>query len=574
MSDPFGKERAIVSASVLMLAMVGLGMRLAFLHLGPHDDTRKKVQNRQRIEKTIVPGRGTIFDYKGGGNALALSLPVKDICVDPAQIATNGNLSDIAIQLSEMLGQPADEIMTKLDDPRKHYVNVCRFANQELSEQVRQRNLTGVFFQESTLRHYPNKSFMCHVLGFVNYKGQGSAGVEQSLDKDLRGSAGLLDSRVNAKRQELYWQRESDIPAVAGANVCLTLDQNVQYIVEKALDEVMKEHHARGAWAIVQRVRTGEILAMASRPSFDLNEFSTADTNAMLNRAVGSIYEPGSTFKAAVIAAAFNEGTVKPETVFDCENGAWTYKKRVLRDYHPYGMLTVADGLKKSSNILTAKVALTLGEKRVYEYLRAFGIGSKTGVDLPGEESGILHPVSAWSGISVTRVPIGQGVAVTALQMLGVFCAIANDGFLMKPFVVSRVVRDNGVVVHESKPEVVSRPITFQTAATMRRLLSRVTEEGGTGTRAQVEGYEVAGKTGSAQKPVAGGYSSTAYMASFVGFLPAEDPEIGLIVVVDEPQPLHTGGVVAGPAFSRIASQTVRYLDIPPTQYKLASKDE
>jgi cell division protein FtsI (penicillin-binding protein 3) len=554
--------------------MVGLGIRLAFLHLGPHDGIREKVQNCQRIETTIAPGRGTIFDCKGEGNALALSLPVKDICADPAEIVKHDKLSDVATQLSEILGQPAHEIVTKLGDPRKRYAGICRFANEELVNRVRQRNLTGVFFEDTTLRHYPNKSFMCHVLGFVNYEGQGIAGVEQSLDKYLRGSAGLLDSRVNALRQELYWQRESYVPAVAGASVCLTMDQNVQYIVEKALEEAMKEHHAQGAWAIVQRVRTGEILAMASLPSFDLNEFPTADKEAMLNRAIGSVYEPGSTFKAATIAAAFNEGTVKPETVFDCENGAWTYKKRVLRDYHPYGMLTVADGLKKSSNILTAKVALMLGEKRVYEYLRAFGIGSKAGVDLPGEETGILHPVSQWSDISITRVPIGQGVAVTALQMLGVFCAIANDGFLMKPFVVSRVTGSNGAVLHESKPEVLSRPITFQTAATMKKLLSRVTEEGGTGIRAQVEGYEVAGKTGSAQKPVAGGYSSTAYMASFVGFLPAEDPEIGLIVVIDEPQPLHTGGVVAGPVFSRIANQTVRCLDIPPTQRRLASAGE
>ena len=574
MNERQGKIRLIASAAFLLLAMVGLGARLAFLHLGPHDGIRKRVQDNQRFEETIAPGRGNIFDCKGEGNILAVNLPVKDVCADPAEIVKSSKVPDVAVQLSEILELPAGEIVVKLSNPSRRFACVRRFVGDEQAEAVCQRKLPGVFLRETTLRHYPNKSTMCHVLGFVNYDGQGSAGIEMSLDKHLRGSPGLLDSRVNALGQELYWQREKYLPAVAGASVCLTLDQNVQYIVEKALDSVMEEHNAKAAWAIVQRVRTGEILAMASRPGYDLNKFPTADRDSMLNRAIGSVYEPGSTFKAVVIAAALNEKVVATDTVFDCENGSWMYNKRVLRDYHPYGSLTVADGIKKSSNILTAKVALRLGDRQVYQYLRAFGIGGKMGIDLPGEEAGILHAVSKWSNISVTRVAIGQGVAVTALQMLGVFCAIANDGYLMRPYVVSSVVGSTGSVIYRGNPEVMSRPVSFETAATMRRLLSRVTEEGGTGIRAQVDGYEVAGKTGSAQKPVAGGYSTTAYMASFVGFLPAEDPEIGLIVVVDEPQPLHTGGVVAGPVFSKIASETVRYLDVPSSKSgQLANTD-
>lgn len=573
MNDLRGSARFFVSAVLLALAMVGLGIRLAFLHLGPHQGIRDKIQNNQRVEQTIAPGRGQIFDCKGGDNLLALNLPLKDICADPSEVTKSNAVADVASNLGQMLELPADEIVVKLGNPRKRFVCLRRFVSDDLAQAIREKKLTGVFCSDSTQRYYPNKSFMCHVLGFVNYEGLGSAGVEQSLDRYLRGSAGFLDSRVNGLRQELYWRRENYIPPVAGGDVSLTLDQNVQYIVEKALDEAMEDHKARGAWAIVERVRTGEILAMASRPAFDLNKFPTADKDAMLNRAIGTVYEPGSTFKACVIAAALNEGTVTPETMFDCENGAWMYNRRLLRDYHPYGVLSVADGVKKSSNILTAKVALTLGDKRVHQYLRAWGIGRKMGVDLPGEESGILHPVAEWSNISITRVAIGQGVAITALQMLGVYCAIANDGFLMKPYVVNSVSGSDGSVLYQAKPEVLGRPVSFETAATMRRLLSRVTEEGGTGIKAQVDGYEVAGKTGSAQKPVAGGYSTTAYMASFVGFLPAEDPEIGLIVVVDEPQPFHTGGVVAGPVFSKIAGQTVRYLDIPPASYKLASQD-
>ena len=344
----------------------------------------------------------------------------------------------------------------------------------------------------------------------------------------------------------------------------------MQYIVEKALDEVMDEHNAKAAWSVVEDVKTGRILAMAARPGYDLNDFSDFGKSAWLNRAVGCVYEPGSTFKAVVFSAALNEGIVNPDTPFHCENGAWLYNKRILRDYHPYGELTFADGLKKSSNILAAKVALKVGQERFYDYLRRYNLGRRMGVDLPGEEAGILHHVSNWSNISSTRIAIGQGIAVTALQMLGVFCAIANDGVLMRPYVLQRVTDREGGTLVEPKPMALSRPIRPETAATMRHLLARVTEDGGTGKRARVEGYKVAGKTGTAQKPVNGRYSNSAHVASFVGFLPAEDPQIAVIVVVDEPQPLHTGGRVAGPAFSRIAGQTVRYLNIPPAGYRVA----
>jgi cell division protein FtsI (penicillin-binding protein 3) len=379
-----------------------------------------------------------------------------------------------------------------------------------------------------------------------------------------------VERGVNALRQELYEKQESYIPAIPGANVILTIDQNIQHVVEKTLDDLMNEQNAKAVWAIVTRVKTGEILAMASRPGFDLNDFRAVPEAAALNRALGCVYEPGSTFKAVVASAALNEKIVTPSRVFDCENGAWMYRNKILRDFHPYGNLTFADGVKKSSNIMMAKISLLLGEEQFYRYLRAFGLGAKLGVDLPGEEQGILHPVSRWSGISATRIAIGQGVAVTALQMVSIYGAIANDGFMMRPYVVSKVTATDGSTVYQRSPEVIGRPISHETAATMRVLLSRVTEEGGTGVRAAVEGYKVAGKTGTAQKPVNGGYSTTAYVGSFVGFLPAEDPEIALVVVVDEPQPFHTGGVVAAPAFSRIAGQTVRYLDIPPVSYQVA----
>lgn len=574
MSDRGASFRLLSCAAFLMLCMGGLGTRLTYLHLlTPEAATATPLAVRP-WKANFEDQRGSIYDCHGPGNVLALDVSRQDLCADPSLIAKSNRVAEVSTWLAGCLGLPKEQIAGKLDDPTRRYARLARFLEEDTARQIASRKVQGLYLTDSRLRHYPHASFMCHVLGFVNDGRSGQAGIEQFMDKYLRGSRGLIESEENAVHQEIYGRRLMDIPPLEGANVTLTLDQNIQHIVEKTLDEVMAAHDAKGAWAIVQKVKTGEILAMASRPGYNLNEYGRAasDRNAMLNRAIGLVYEPGSTMKAVPIAAALNEGVVTPETRFDCEHGTWVYKGRALRDYHPEGILTVADGIKKSSNILTAKVSIQLGDQRLYRYMRAFGLGDRLGVDLPGEECGLLSPVSQWSGISITRLPIGQGVAVTALQLLGVYCTIANGGELMRPFVVKRITAGDGALLFEQRPQVLCRSVSPTTAATMRRLLARVTEEGGTGKRARIEGYEVAGKTGTAQKAVRGGYSSTAYVASFVGFLPAETPEIGVIVVVDEPQPFHTGGVVAGPAFSRIVGQAVRYLDIPPAEVGVVAR--
>ncbi len=565
------KYKFIVSAVLLMLAMIGLGLRLAFLHLGVSDKDRENVELSRRCEKTLDVRRGNIYDCHGDQNVLAMDLPVKNVCADPKIVARSNAASDVAMMLSEKLKISADEVAVRLRQSDRRYVALKRFVPNEEAENVVTGKLSGVFLEDAMMRFYPQKSFMCHVLGFVNNEGSGSSGVEQELDRYLKGCPGFLESQKNALKQELYTQRERYLPSVNGADVILNLDQNIQYIVEKTLDEVMVEHNAKAAWAIVGHVKTGRIMAMGSRPAFDLNEFKNADENVLLNRAIGIVYEPGSTFKMVTISAAINEKVVTPEVVVNCENGAWMYKGKILRDYHPYGDLNVADVIKKSSNIGTAKVALMMGDRMLYDYARAFGVGSKTGVDLPGEEGGILRPLSEWSSISSTRIAIGQGVAVTALQMLMIVSSIANDGFMMRPYVVSAVSRDKDALVR-TQPEVLGRPISGETAAIMRNLLKSVTEDGGTGKGARVDGYEVAGKTGTAQKVIDGQYSSTAYVASFVGYLPADNPEIAVVVGVDEPQPYHTGGMVAAPVFSKIAGLTVRYLDILPDSERIAKK--
>lgn len=572
MNDRGIKYRVVFSGVVLVLALLGLGGRLAFLHLSAHEETYERVRRTRHIKRKLNVRRGNIFDRGGSSNLMALDMAVKDVCADPMKIVEENKVVEVAGALADNLGLPTDTIAVKLNNPKRRFTYVRRYLPREKADGIDALNLTGVFFENTLIRFYPQQDMLCHVLGFVNREGVGSAGIEQRLNRYLKGSPGYLESEVNALRQEVYLQRGRHIPALAGADVTLTIDQHIQFAVENALNKIMEEHSPKGAWAIVERVKTGEILAMASRPSFNLNKFNESTPDERRNRCIGFVYEPGSTFKAITMAAAINEGTVTADTVFDCEHGTWYYGGKRLRDYHAYGDLTVADGLKKSSNILAAKVTLTLGDKRLHEYLQAFGIGRRSGIDLPGEEYGILHPVKRWSKISSTRIAMGHGVAVTSLQVLNALCAIANDGVLMKPYIVKKITAEDGTVLSMTRPEEMGRPIDSKTAATMCHLLYRVTETGGTGKRARVPDFEVAGKTGTAEKPVNGRYSGTAHVASFVGFLPASNPEVGVIVVVDEPQPLHTGGRVAAPYFSEIAEQTVRYLGTQPSKNKFADR--
>jgi len=558
------RGRFIFTVLVFGAAMSGLGFRLAFLQLYPHDAYRQKQVRLRSFEREISGRRGSICDRHGKGNVLALDLAVKDICVDPSEVVKSNAVREVANRLATALDLPVDEVAVKLNRPRRRYARIKRFVPADQAAEIAAMKLTGVFLRDANVRYYPQGSFMCHVLGFVNYEGVGSAGIEQAKDSLLKGRPGVVEGAVDAKRRELYLRRGKYIPGKEGNSIELTLDQNIQHIVEKELKKIMDKYEPKGAWCIVERVRTGEILAMATLPDYDLNRFGSVRSELKLNRAISYVYEPGSTMKAASFAAALNEGVVSPGTLFSCEGGAWRYKGHVLHDCHDYGTITVADGLKKSSNILTAKLALMLGRKRLYRYLRNFGIGSKTGIELPGEEAGIFHPPQKWSGLSLSRIPIGQGVAVTALQMLDVYCAIANDGYLMKPYVIKKITDSEGKTVYEGRRQVVTRVIRPEVSRTMRILLARVTEEGGTGTKAQIEGFKVAGKTGTAQKAVRGGYSHTKYMSSFVGFFPAEKPELGIIVVVDEPKKSHYGGTVAAPAFSAIGRDTARYLGIQP----------
>ena len=563
MTDTHYIWRMVVVTTLLAAVWLGLGSRLCFLHLGPNERIHSKVTSIRKVEQEINGRRGRILDCNG--NILALDLAVKNVCVDPKVISENGHQKSIAFYLSKLLRIDQAMVLSKVNRPNRRFEYIKKYVHEDQVDTLKKMQFKGVFFEDVSARYYPQTTLMSHVIGFSNLEGVGSAGIELKWNSYLKGSPGLRVSEKDGHRHELYNRRSLEIEPQDGSDVYVTLDQHVQYMVERALDQAMETHHAKSAWAVVQRVKTGEILALVSRPDYDLNDFRHAKSEQMLNRAIGYVYEPGSTFKMAVVAAALNEGTVTPDDIFDCENGCWFFKGRPLRDYHAYDKLSVRDVIKKSSNIGAAKIALTLGDKRLLAYLKNFGFGSTTGIDLPGEESGILHPLSRWTSISISRIAMGHEVGVTAMQMLNLLCMIGNDGFLMRPMLVKKVVDTQGRTIATFEPEVLARPIREDTAREMCKILGRVTEPGGTGRRARIEGYTVGGKTGTAQKPIPGGYSDDANIASFAGLIPAEQPEIGIVVVVDEPQPLHTGGTVSAPIFQEIASQLVRYLDIPPT---------
>ncbi|MFA5689423.1 MAG: penicillin-binding protein 2 [Kiritimatiellales bacterium] len=560
------KGRVILTATVVTALFAGLGTRLAFLHLKPSGNTLARIERARKMELEIRGPRGTVFDCNG--HILALDAGTKHICVDPKYISRHGDLQKVLEAFEKHLPLSRTEIWKLLNQPEKQYVRVHCFARDQVVDALQTMKLgRGVIFEDAPVREYPKGVLAAHVIGFANQEGQGSAGIEQRLNTMLQGTPGIRSTLADGRRREIYSGRTVDIPPVPGKNIYLTIDQQIQYFTEKALDNLNEKYKPRGgACAIVQDVRTGKILAMASLPTYNLNRYNITPAEWMRNRAINFVYEPGSTMKAVIIASALDQGIVRQSDVYDCEKGIWYYGGRSLRDSHPEGLLSVADIVKKSSNIGAAKIALQMGDEKVYRSLRDFGFGTITGVGLPGEDAGIVWPVNKWSKISITRLAMGHEVLVSTIQLVAAFSAIANDGKLMKPYIVDRITDEHGKAVKEFTPEMIRTPIKPETAKQMRRLLARVTQSGGTGTGGAVPGYMVAGKTGTAQKVDLknGGYLKNRYIASFIGFLPVENPAVCIIVVADDPVGAGYGGTVCAPYFKEIAEQAVRYLRIPP----------
>jgi len=544
-------------AGVALLWTTAVFGRLSYLQLIKHGEYLARAQRQQQRTIEITPKRGIIYDRNL--RALAMSVPVKSAFAVPAEIADE---SLAARLLSGVLRVPQDVLEARMASSRS-FVWISRKLPPEKVEAIEALNLKGVYFQDENQRFYPKRDLAAHVLGFVDPDEKGLAGIEYELDSQIRSKSEKIVVMADARQR---WFDGGEAQRERGANVVLTLDEKVQYIAQRELLAAIEKTHAMAGSVIVINPNTGEILAMANWPRFNPNVASEAPAESRMNRAISALYEPGSTFKVITLAAAFDQDITRPNEVFDCENGAIYIAGHRIRDHKPFGLLNVADILAQSSDVGAIKIAVRLGAPRFYEYIRAFGFGAPTGVDLPGESKGILHRLENWSAISIGSVSMGQEIGVTPIQLITAVSAIANGGLLVKPHVVQQIKRGEQVLpmpasLSAAEPRRVIRP---ETAATLRRLMEGVVLHG-TGPLARLDGWTAAGKTGSAQKidPATGRYSPTQLIASFTGFAPISNPAVTILISLDSPVGLHEGGQVAAPVFKRIAEQVLAYLDVP-----------
>jgi len=544
-------------AGVALLWTSAVFGRLSYLQLLKHGEYLARAQRQQQRTIEITPKRGIIYDRNL--RVLAMSVPVKSAFAVPAEIADEALAARL---LSSVLGVPQDVLETRMASSRS-FVWISRKLPPEKVEAIEALNLNGIYFQDENQRFYPKRDLAAHVLGFVDRDEKGLAGIEYELDSQIRSKSEKIVVMADARQR---WFDGGEAQRERGANVVLALDEKIQYIAQRELLAAIEKTHAMAGSVIVMNPNTGEILAMANWPRFNPNVASEAPAESRMNRAVSALYEPGSTFKLITLAAAFDQDITRPSEVFDCENGAIYIAGHRIRDHKPFGLLNVADILAQSSDVGAIKIAVRLGAPRFYEYIRAFGFGAPTGVDLPGESKGILHRLESWSAISIGSVSMGQEIGVTPIQLITAVSAIANGGLLVKPHVVQQIKRGEQVLptpasLSAAEPRRVIRP---ETAATLRRLMEGVVLHG-TGPLARLDGWTAAGKTGSAQKidPATGRYSPTQLIASFTGFAPINNPAVAILISLDSPIGLHEGGQVAAPVFKRIAEQVLSYLDVP-----------
>jgi cell division protein FtsI (penicillin-binding protein 3) len=547
---------AVGGGIAVLLAMVAL--RIVQLTLADSPDLARLARRQQHEHVQIVAHRGAILDRHG--ETLASSVERPSIFIRPAQIANRTRTQTV---LAAALGLRPQLLGSKLasDAP---FVWLKRAASPRERDVVEGLKLEGVGTVTEARRFYPHGAAAAHVLGLAGVDLQGLEGVERYYERDLRALPRTLEVERDAFGREILTDGVADPQAVQGATLQLTIDVGLQDLAERALEQGVRDSRARAGTVIVLDPWTGEVLALANAPSFDPNDRASARVARRRNRAVTDFYEPGSTFKALLAAAALEHGVVRPDEMIFCENGQYSVGKWLIHDHGSHGWLSVAEVVQVSSNIGAAKIGERLGRERLYRFLAGFDLGQPTGVDLPGEVGGMLRPLDDWSRITLITTSFGQGVAVTPLQMARAFAAIANGGLLVKPYVGMRTLAPDGTVLWEHAPTVVRRVMKPETARAVTTMLERVLEDGGTGTRARVPGFRVAGKTGTAQKIEAGTgrYSARGRIASFVGFLPAEAPRLVVLALLDEPETSSYGGIVAAPIFQAVAAGAMERLGI------------
>jgi len=510
----------------------------------------------------LTPARGAIYDATN--SALAVSVEMDSLFAEPRNME---NIPAAAARLAPLLGTTSDALEKKMRG-NKGFVWLQRRLTPEVAASVRALDIDAIGFVKEPKRFYPNAEIGSHVIGFTGLDPEGLEGIERKFDSTLLGNTGYMITERDALGRDVGTRGMVTKDASTGQNIGLTIDKNIQYIAEKELAAAVESSRAKGGIAIVMEPNSGKVLAMANYPTFNPNSLAKASPQALRNKAITDSFEPGSTMKVFLIAAALEEKVIYPQEGFNCENGVYNIGGRTIHDTHKYGRLSIGDILKYSSNIGAAKIGSRLGPERLYGYLRNFGFGTRSNVDLPGEVAGYLRNKSQWYGVDLATISFGQGISVSALQLATAMSAVANGGTLMQPYVVDKIVDGKGNVLKQFSPVSRQRVISPETARNVARMMEGVAAEGGTGTNASVDGYKVAGKTGTAQKadPVTKGYSLDKRTASFVGFIPAEQPRLTILVVIDEPKTSSYGGVVAAPAFSAIARQSLCYLRVAPNQ--------
>jgi len=542
----------IVAGLIAIWTGAALG-RLAYLQLFRYSEYYSRAQHQQRLIVEVGARRAEIFDRNL--NPLAMSVPMDSCFAVPSEIA---DPDMVARLIGKVLDVSPDEIATRLAGSHS-FVWIARKLPPEKAERIAAMNLRGIYFQREGGRFYPKRELAAHVLGYVDIDEKGLGGVEYSLDDNIRSKPGKMLILTDAHRR---WYDSTDKAPDTGTSVVLTLDEKIQYIAEKELAQAIHDTQAKSGTVIVENPNTGELLAVANWPTFNPNAAKDSNPESRMDRAASALYEPGSVFKIVTLSAAIDQGITNADELIDCQMGSIYIAGHRIRDHKAYGLLTISQVLSNSSDVGAIKVGLRLGAPKFYDYIRSFGFGQPTGVDLPGESRGMLRRLENWTPVSVGSVSMGQEIGVTPLQMIMAMSAMANGGLIVRPHVV-RALRRGTQMAEPPQPQP-RRVIRATTAATMRRMLEGVVLNG-TGKRARLDGYTSAGKTGTAQKfdITTGHYSPHQLIASYVGFAPINTPAVTILVQLDSPVGMHEGGQVAAPTFKRVAQQVLAYLDVP-----------
>lgn len=558
--DESSRKRSIILNTIIIASFAIVFFRLADIMVLKNSFYSDKARMQQVKTEDIQARRGNIFDRRG--RDIAINLETESLFCDPDEASSNPQQA--MKQLSSTLNIEPGVIRAKMSQDRR-FVWVDRKLPIETAEKIRDLKIKGFGLVPESKRFYPKGMLASHIVGAVGKENQPLEGIELKYDKYLKTSGGKVQVARDAGGRVLS---TGMVMETKGNDIVLTIDEGLQYIVEKELDKAMLKWRAAAANAIMMDPYTGEILAMANRPAFDLNEITRANKHDVRNRAITDIYEPGSTFKIVVGTAALEEKLFPRTQTFDCSRGSIEVGGKNVKDSHKNGVLSFDEVIQKSSNVGSILIGMKLGKERIYEYSKRFGFGDRTDIDLPGEVSGWIRKPEKWSATSLGAIPIGQEVAVTPLQVLRAYSAIANGGHLVKPHLVSEIRTPEGQPVYSFRDDDKKRIISEKTAAAMRDILKKVVEEGGTATSAAMDGNQVAGKTGTAQlvDPRTKRYSKDRFIGSFVGFVPADKPKIAMIVVLYEPKGQSYGGVVAAPVFKAVAEQALSYMNVPRDQ--------